>query len=81
MRKALRGFLNWLDRRFPERVVVTQVEYVGLKAKVEALEKALEKVTEARLARIEAEISKLNVEMGFGGGTVIPRGMAGQIRR
>lgn len=67
MRKLMRGFLNWLDKRFPERVVITQAEFLTLKAQIEVLSKAL---SEERIKKIEAEISKFNVSMGFSGAPI-----------
>ncbi len=80
MRKALRNFLAWLDKRFPERVVITQAAYDELLARIKAVEDAAGKVTIARIAHIEAEINKFNLHMGFGG-AVIPKGMAQPFQR
>lgn len=66
MRKILRNFLKWLDTRFPEKVVVTQADYLTLKAQMEVVEKILLKVNDDRLKHIEAEINKLNMSLGFG---------------
>jgi hypothetical protein len=76
MRSLLRNFLKYLDSRFPERVVVTQTEYIALKAKVDALESI---ITMQRLQKMEQEINKFNVAMGFGGS--IPKMGASQFQR
>ncbi len=77
MRKMLRYFLAWMDRRFPERVVVTQTEFVALKAKIDALPNPA--ISEDRLRKIEQEINKFNVSMGFAG--TLPKGIAAQFQR
>jgi len=69
MRSILRGFLAWLDARFPEKVVVTQAEFLKMKADVENMSKA---INEKRLEKIEQEINKFNVAMGFGKAVVNP---------
>jgi hypothetical protein len=76
MRSLLRNFLKWLDTRFPERVVVTQTEFLNMKAKLDNLEKVL---TEGRLLKIEQEINKFNASMGFAGPSM--KGMATQFQR
>lgn len=64
MRSALRHFLTWLDKRFPEKVVITQASF-------EALQKELDHIRnmeiDKRMRHIEAEINKFNINMGFGG--------------
>lgn len=77
MRSMLRAFLTWMDKRFPEKVVVTQTEFVAMKAKLEKLDVIL---NEKRLEKIESEINKFNVHMGFGG-TVVPKGTAVPFQR
>lgn len=64
MRSFLRSFLTWLDKRFPEKVVITQVEFLTMKAQLDVLAKSL---SEQRLKSMEAEINKFNVAMGFAG--------------
>lgn len=78
MRKMLRAFLAWCDKRFPERVVVTEAEFLTMKAQLDVVSKLL---NEKRLEKIEAEINKFNVAMGFGGSTVIPKGMVAPFQR
>lgn len=70
MRRWLRGVLEWMDKRWPERVVVTQAEYMKLRETVDRVDKLLKA---ERLEKIEAEINKFNVAMGFGG-SVVPKG-------
>lgn len=77
MRKILRNFLNWLDRRFPEKVVITQAQFEKLQADVKKL---VETSSEVRFQKIEAEINKFNVHMGFGG-ALVPKGMAAPFQR
>lgn len=78
MRKMLRSFLAWIDARFPERVVVTQAEFVKMRFEVDAASAAI-KNQETRLLRIESEINKFNVSMGFGG--TLPKGVSTQFQR
>lgn len=59
MRKALRAFLGWLDRRFPEKVVITQAEYVAMKAKVDKMPPP------EWFKQVDTELAKLNVASGF----------------
>lgn len=54
-----------MDRRFPERVVVTEKEFLGLKEAVEKLGKLPD--FETRIKNLEGEIAKMNVAMGFVG--------------
>lgn len=77
MRKWLRSFLHWLDTRFPEKIVITEAEFLKLKQAVQKIDEL--KPLEERLQRIEAEISKLNAHMGFG--SVIPKGMVSPFQR
>lgn len=55
--------LGFLERKFPDKVVVTTEDY----AKLNAAMKGMEKITEARILHIEAEIGKLNIATGFVG--------------
>lgn len=77
MRSMLRSFLAWLDARFPEKVVITQAEFLKMKADIEKFSGLL---NEKRLEKIEAEINKFNVAMGFGG-AVIPKGQTVPFQR
>lgn len=56
MKKALRGLLNWLERKFPDRVEVTTAEYKALNERVKLL---------------ESKINTMGMAMGFGGSTGI----------
>ncbi len=64
MRKLLRRFIEWSDKKWPDMVEVTMAEYLTLKAKIDVLEKS--QIGE-RLNKIEAEINKFNVSLGFSG--------------
>lgn len=66
MRKQLRNLLDWMDKRFPEKVVVTSVEYAKMKEDLDSIKKAIGNVREERLKKIEDEINKFNVSLGFG---------------
>lgn len=65
MKTALRAILSWLDRKFPDMVVVTQAQYDGL---------------ERRIKYLEGEVTKFNMSLGFGGVPVRP-GADGQPAR
>lgn len=78
MRKVLRSFIGWLDRRFPERVVITQAEFEKLKQ--DMIKLSMLTSNEERLKKIETEINKFNIHMGFGG-SVLPKGMERQFQR
>lgn len=77
MRHLLRSFLAWLDKRFPERVVITQAEFLTMKAQIDVMIKIL---NEDRLKKIEAEINKFNLHMGFGG-AVLPKSVVQPFQR
>lgn len=47
---------EWLNKRFPERVVLNLKDYQESQVKLDQ-----------RIAKIEAEISKFNVSLGFAG--------------
>jgi len=66
MRTLLRNFIAWMDKRFPEKVVITQAEFLALRAQIDVLSKS---VSEERIKKIEQEINKFNVSMGFAGTT------------
>jgi hypothetical protein len=61
-KKALKSLIDWLERKFPDRIEVTMAEWLALRAKIENIEKVLQ-----TMPKIEAEIAKFNVAMGFGG--------------
>ena len=63
MIKLLKAIVHWLETRFPEKVVVTNDEYVAMKAQLAKLQAA---VDEPRIKKIEDEIAKFNVALGFG---------------
>lgn len=65
-KNALKSLVEWLDRKFPDQVVVTKEKFDFLEARLVAMEKI---VTDQRLKTIEAEINKFNASLGFGGVT------------
>ncbi len=71
MKKALKAFVAWLDRKFPDRITVTQAEYDALKTAITSLQAVINegKVVE-RLGKAESEINKFNASLGFAGGLV-----------
>lgn len=70
MRQWLRSFVKWLDTRFPERVVVTQESYLRLESRVKTVEDIAARlaVAEDKLKKVDTEINKFNVSLGFSGG-------------
>lgn len=50
MKKILKALVAWLDRKFPDRIVVTQKDY---------------DILNARIKNMESEVAKLNVSLGF----------------
>jgi hypothetical protein len=65
MKNLLRSILNWLDRKFPDRVEVTPEKFDTLLKRLDILEKA--QIADTRIKAIETEITKLNVSLGFVG--------------
>lgn len=53
MKRVLKALVAWLDRKFPDKVVVTQKEYDTLSGRIKYL---------------EAEVTKFNASLGFAGG-------------
>lgn len=64
MRRFLRAYLNWLDRRFPERLVVTQESFARLKGDLIQHE-ALVKAHEEKIKKLEEQMANINVAVGF----------------
>ena len=64
MKSLFKAIYEWLDRKFPDVVVITLKEYQELDARILKLEAA---VTAEKIRAIEAEINKFNVSLGFGG--------------
>lgn len=73
MKKMLRALLGWLDRKFPDQVILTMDEHNALQGRIRALEgmannqdewsrKADERIKQADMA-----IKNLNVTLGLGG--------------
>lgn len=52
MKTILRAILNWLDRKFPDKVTVTKADYDSI---------------EKRLRYLEAEVTRFNASLGFMG--------------
>ena len=70
MRTFLRWLLNFIETRFPEKVMVTQKSYDNLEALNIQLADSHNKLVE-RVEKLEAETNKFNYAMGFGG---MPKG-------
>lgn len=79
MKKILRSILSWLDRKFPDKVVVTLAEYQKISDRIKAVEDDVAKFDIKRLQHIESEINKFNVHMGFGG--MMPKILSAEFKR
>lgn len=58
----IKAFSAWLDRKFPDRVEVTPAEWATLKSRLDKVEEILK-----TMPKIEAEINKFNIQLGFSG--------------
>jgi len=73
MTKMLRALVEWLERKFPDKIIVTASDYENLRLQGLKNENDFKKVDEwakridERLKKIEAEINKFNAAFGFGG--------------
>ena len=64
----------WLDKRFPEKVMVTAWDYASLKAKVDALEHSSVhvenvKVVISEIQKLKDELASLKTSLGINGMT------------
>jgi hypothetical protein len=66
MKQFLRWLLNFLETRFPEKIVMTPNELVALRT------------LPSRMEKVEAEINKFNYAMGFG---ALPKGQQQVLER
>lgn len=66
MRSILRSFLTFLDKRFPEKVVLSQQDYENLKK---------------RVVFLEGEVTKFNAALGFAGSIKAAMGSGGFLQR
>lgn len=60
----------WLNKRFPERVVVTQEEFLRLKANSERLEGIVDRVGKLEMA-VNAHSQMMGIGMGKLGGNMM----------
>lgn len=65
MRSALRKFLEWLDQRFPEKVVITQKAFLELRGHMTANDHAIRSIDE-RLKNYERDLNNVKFQMGMG---------------
>jgi len=65
MKSVLRALLAFLERKFPDRVVVTEKDYRRM---VEMVDNQASTQSElvARVVKLEFEANKFNMAMGFG---------------
>ena len=64
MKSFLRAILNWLDRKFPDKLEVTPAEYGAL------VKGGLEntghiEMLEARIKALETQMGNINLTLGF----------------
>lgn len=64
MKLLFKAIYEWLDRKFPDVVVITAKEYNELNDRIMKLESI---ISAERMKAIESEINKFNMAMGFGG--------------
>lgn len=64
MKQLLRSLLAFLDRKWPDRVVVSDSDYRALNARLGALESNLAGVQE-HLKRVDLNVQMHNQAMGF----------------
>jgi hypothetical protein len=65
LKSMLRGLVAWLDRKFPDRVVVTQLQYDSLVQSFNGMSGNVADLT-ARVVKLEFEANKFNLAMGYG---------------
>lgn len=65
MKSILRGILDFLERKFPDRLEVTLSDYQNIAATVGMHGDQISDMA-VRLQKLEAHISNLNLAMGFG---------------
>lgn len=76
MKGFLRSILDFLERKFPDKAVITTTDFKALKdvaARVPGLEE--------RIRSMEVEINKFNVQMGFSGNVATPTAWQSTLRR
>lgn len=56
-----------MDRKWPDKVVITLADYNILLSRIKALEGNAVVMNDNRLKEIEKEIGKFNVSLGFAG--------------
>jgi hypothetical protein len=57
MKKLLRSLLAWLDRKFPDRVMVDPNEYASMKSKVLELD--------VQVKALQTQMANINLTLGF----------------
>ena len=64
MKRFLRALLNWLDRKFPDKIVVTQHDYDSLILKIQDLHVKLNELNE-KVNKLDQNVLNLNQAMGM----------------
>lgn len=64
MKAFLRAFLGWLDRKFPDKVLVTPADYQALHAG-QATHTGQLSALEVRIKALETQMSNINLAIGF----------------
>ncbi len=65
MKRFLRGVLAVLERKFPDKVVITQRQFDALETAVLTTNQTIADF-QSRVVKLEFEVNKFNVAMGFG---------------
>lgn len=64
MKRFLRWFLSFLERKFPDKVLVTAESYARLQGGQAALE-ALVKKQEDEIIELKRQVANINIQVGF----------------
>lgn len=64
MRALIKRIIAWTERKWPDRILVTETDYIALKARLGALESDLAALGE-RFKRNEAIVLQHSQAMGF----------------
>lgn len=64
MKRFLKALVSWLDRKFPDKVVITTETYVELLETVSLHTEAIEKHVE-RIKELEGQMGRINIQLGY----------------
>lgn len=60
----MKAFLAWLDRKFPDKVLVTEASYLALLRRLAVLERD-SVVVQERLRKLDVNVEMHNQAMGY----------------